>query len=533
MKRFAGLSGLLGGATLRQQLALAFGTLLALLLVLGITSIVKLGQVNAAASDLAEKWLPGVAHANAMRSALLEFREFEVKHTKAPDASYHAEYEDKMAAASARVGTEMEAYGKFVRGEAETALFDAFRKSWADYDKFAKRVVALGREGKQVDAQDISDGAASVAAMEAVAALDKLTAFNFEGGQAARVEATGVYTSSRALSIGLLAAGLLLGLGLATLITRSVLRQLGGEPHLAMAVATAVAEGDLSTPIPLRPGDRTSVMARLHDMQGRLAGVVASVREGSQGVATASAEIAQGNNDLSGRTEQQASALQQTAASMEQLGSTVRQNAESARRANELARDASAVAQRGGAAVGEVVGTMRGINDSSRRIADIIGVIDGIAFQTNILALNAAVEAARAGDHGRGFAVVASEVRNLAQRSASAAKEIKGLIGTSVERVELGTSLVDRAGATMKDVVDSIQRLSEMVAAISAASLEQSAGVAQVGDAVTAMDQATQQNAALVEQSAAAAESLRQQADALVEAVAVFRLSASGAPAHA
>jgi methyl-accepting chemotaxis protein len=245
-------------------------------------------------------------------------------------------------------------------------------------------------------------------------------------------------------------------------------------------------------------------------------------------VATASAQIAQGNQDLSSRTEEQASALQQTAATMEQLGTTVRSNADSAKQANQLALGASAVAAQGGDVVGKVVTTMQGINDSSRKIGDIIGVIDGIAFQTNILALNAAVEAARAGEQGRGFAVVASEVRSLAQRSAEAAKEIKALIGRSVEQVEQGTALVDQAGKTMGEIVGSIQRVSDIVAEITAASAEQSDGVQQVGDAVSQMDQATQQNAALVEESAAAAESLKGQAQQLVQAVAVFKLSHEG-----
>jgi methyl-accepting chemotaxis protein-1 (serine sensor receptor) len=260
-------------------------------------------------------------------------------------------------------------------------------------------------------------------------------------------------------------------------------------------------------------------------MQTSLSRVVSNVRNNAHSVASASAQIAQGNNDLSARTEQQASALEETSASMEELNSTVQANADNARQANQLAVSASTVAVQGGDVVAEVVTTMKGINDSSKKIADIIGVIDGIAFQTNILALNAAVEAARAGDQGRGFAVVASEVRSLAQRSAEAAKEIKGLIHASVERVEQGTMLVDKAGATMTEVVASIRRVTDIVGEISAASNEQSMGVSQVGEAITQMDQATQQNAALVEQSAAAADSLKKQAQQLVEAVAVFQLA--------
>jgi methyl-accepting chemotaxis protein len=317
------------------------------------------------------------------------------------------------------------------------------------------------------------------------------------------------------------------GLGLA--LTRSVLRQLGGEPVQAAGVAKAIAEGGLATAVRLKGGDTTSLMAQLSVMQRDLARVVGNVRHNAESVATASAQIAQGNQDLSSRTEQQASALQQTAATMEELGTTVRGNADSAKQANQLAQSASNVAAQGGQVVDKVVTTMQGINESSRKIGDIIGTIDGIAFQTNILALNAAVEAARAGEQGRGFAVVAAEVRSLAQRSAEAAKEIKSLIGRSVEQVEQGTSLVDEAGKTMSEIVSSIQRVSDIVAEISAASVEQSSGVSQVGEAVTQMDQATQQNAALVEESAAAAQSMQQQAEQLVRTVAVFKLAPNAA----
>ncbi len=294
----------------------------------------------------------------------------------------------------------------------------------------------------------------------------------------------------------------------------------------AVAVARAVANGDLSQQFDVHGKDETAqLLAALKVMQSSLAKLVSNVRQNSESVATASAQIAQGNQDLSSRTEEQASALEETAAAMEELSSTVKQNADNAKQANQLALSASAVAIKGGEVVGQVVTTMKGINDSSKKIADIISVIDGIAFQTNILALNAAVEAARAGEQGRGFAVVASEVRSLAGRSADAAKEIKGLITASVERVELGTALVDQAGHTMTEVVSSIKRVTDIMGEISAASAEQSAGVAQVGEAITQMDQATQQNAALVEESAAAAESLKGQAQQLVGAVAVFKLN--------
>ena len=296
-------------------------------------------------------------------------------------------------------------------------------------------------------------------------------------------------------------------------------------------VAERVRDGDLTHSVIDRSNDEfTPLLATLAEMQTSLVRIVGNVRRNSEAVAAASAEIAQGNNELSSRTEEQASALEETAASMEELSSTVKQNADNARQANQLALSASSVAVKGGEVVSQVVDTMKGINESSKKIADIISVIDGIAFQTNILALNAAVEAARAGEQGRGFAVVASEVRSLAGRSADAAKEIKGLITASVERVEQGTALVDQAGTTMTEVVSSIRRVTDIMGEISAASSEQSSGVTQVGEAVSQMDRATQQNAALVEESAAAAESLKVQAQQLVQAVAVFRLDE--APQH-
>ncbi len=333
----------------------------------------------------------------------------------------------------------------------------------------------------------------------------------------------------RTASIASILLGLLFAVWFGWTLVRGITRPL----QRAVDISDAVAHGDLTQAIATDGTDEISALMRaLSEMQASLSKVVTTVRQGSEGVATASAEIASGNHDLSSRTESQASALEQTAASMEQLSSTVKQNADNARQANQLAMSASTVAIQGGEVVGQVVQTMKGINDASRKISDIISVIDGIAFQTNILALNAAVEAARAGEQGRGFAVVASEVRSLAGRSAEAAKEIKTLISASVERVAQGTVLVDQAGSTMQEVVSSIRRVTDIMGEISAASQEQSLGVAQVGEAVTSLDQTTQQNAALVEEMAAAASSLNSQAGELVQAVAVFKL-AGGQGSHA
>lgn len=335
------------------------------------------------------------------------------------------------------------------------------------------------------------------------------------------------YLQIRSMLIAASAASIVLSVLVGWLVTRSITRQLGGEPGAAAEVARHVAAGNLTTPINLRAGDTDSLMAQLKTMQQELVVVVSGVRSGSESLSLASAEIAQGNQDLSSRTESQASALQQTAASMEQLSSTVQQNADSARQANQLAMNASMVATKGGDVVAQVVNTMKGINESSRRISDIISVIDGIAFQTNILALNAAVEAARAGEQGRGFAVVATEVRSLAGRSAEAAKQIKSLISASVEQVEAGSTLVDEAGNTMGEVVSAVKRVTDLMGEISAASAEQSAGVTQIGEAVTQMDQVTQQNAALVEEMAAAASALKSQAHELVQSVAAFNTGAT------
>jgi methyl-accepting chemotaxis protein len=308
-------------------------------------------------------------------------------------------------------------------------------------------------------------------------------------------------------------------------ITRSVLNQIGGEPSIAHAAMAQVAAGNLGVSLAAAP--QGSLLQGLSDMLASLRSTVSQVRQSADGIATASSEIATGNQDLSARTEQTAANLQEAAASMEQLTGNVKHNADSARQANQLASSAAAVASRGGEVVAQVVSTMDEINASSKKIADIIGVIDGIAFQTNILALNAAVEAARAGEQGRGFAVVAAEVRSLAGRSAEAAREIKGLIGASVERVETGSRLVADAGETMKEIVGSVRRVTDIIGEITAASTEQSDGIGQLNTAVVNLDQMTQQNAALVEESAAAAESLKEQAGRLAEVVAIFRLDAA------
>jgi methyl-accepting chemotaxis protein len=538
LSRASALANVFGALRTRTQIVLAFTAVVMLTVAVGAVGLIGLNRVAHQANGLSDKWLPGVAELALAKAAALESRDYEVRHSRSADKSYRAEYEDKIDEAGKSFATAMSSYAKRVASDGERKLTQSVDQTWAAYRASQQRVVELGRNGKQADAADISDGASSTAADDVVGAIDKLWKYNFEGAAASKAQAASAYTLALQVVAGLLIAAVVLGAAVAALFSRSLLGRLGGEPAQAAEVAQAVATGDLSTPIPLRTGDTTSLMAHLRAMQTSLADAVHAVRSGSEKVASASTQIAQGNQHLSQRTEQQAGALQNTAGTMEQLGATVRNNADNAQQANQLARGASQVAVKGGEVVGQVVQTMRGIHDASRKIGDIITVIDGIAFQTNILALNAAVEAARAGEQGRGFAVVAGEVRSLAQRSAEAAKEIKGLINTSVQRVEQGTVQVDEAGATMDEVVKAIQRVSDIVGEISTASAEQNSGVAQVGQAIQAMDQSTQQNAALVVESAAAADSLSREATVLLQSVAVFKLgghytAAASAPAAA
>jgi methyl-accepting chemotaxis protein len=354
-----------------------------------------------------------------------------------------------------------------------------------------------------------------------LAAIEAFAEIQAQGMEEFAAEAARIAHSANVLMLSMSAAATLLAIGVAVLLTRSITRPI----REAVKVAETVAAGDLTMRIEVTRTDETGqLLQALKRMNESLVDVVSGVRQGTGTIATASNQIASGNQDLSSRTEEQASSLEQTAAAMEQLTSTVKQNADNSRQANQLAASASEVALQGGAVVGQVVATMGSIHASSKKIVDIIGVIDGIAFQTNILALNAAVEAARAGEQGRGFAVVASEVRSLAQRSAAAAKDIKTLIDDSVQKVDAGSAQVAEAGKTMDQIVASVRRVTDIMGEISAASTEQTTGIEQINHAVTQMDQVTQQNAALVEEAAAAAASLRTQADALVEAVGVFQI---------
>ncbi len=356
-------------------------------------------------------------------------------------------------------------------------------------------------------------------------ALDQLAALEEKQNAQSKADAESEFVNARNFMIGMLVAAVAMGIAAAWVISRSLRKQLGGEPAYTAQIAASIAHGDLAVAIETEESDRGSLLVEMKEMRNSLVGIVQQVRRGTETIGTASREIAAGNIDLSSRTELQASSLEKTASAMEELTSTVKQNADNARQANALAATASDVARKGGEVVSQVVGTMGDINSSASKISYIIGVIDGIAFQTNILALNAAVEAARAGEQGRGFAVVASEVRNLAQRSAAAAKEIKTLIGDSVEKVERGSKLVGQAGVTMDEVVTSVKRVTDIMSEIANASAEQSAGIEQVNLSIIEMDSMTQQNAALVEEAAAAAQSLQDQAGELARVVSIFKLS--------
>ena len=417
------------------------------------------------------------------------------------------------------------AYTAIKLSDEEQKLAKTFSEDRKKFEEGLQPALAALRANDVIEGQNIFVNKIPPLYAPVKKGIDALSQLQVVGAKTEFTNASSRYASIKFISIVSILGGVLFAALFGALTVRTITGQLGAEPGEAASLAQSVGAGDLSTAVILKPGDSASLMAQLKHMQDSLTQVVTNVRNGSEGVATASSEIAQGNQDLSERTEQQASALEKTASSMAELSSTVKQNADSARQANQLAMSASTVAIKGGEVVGQVVETMKGINESSRKISDIISVIDGIAFQTNILALNAAVEAARAGEQGRGFAVVASEVRSLAGRSAEAAKEIKSLINASVERVEHGSTLVDQAGVTMTEVVSSIRRVTDIMGEISAASSEQSHGVSQVGEAVAQMDQATQQNAALVEQMAAAASGLKSQAHDLVSTVAVFKLS--------
>ncbi|WP_088166815.1 methyl-accepting chemotaxis protein [Delftia sp. K82] len=447
------------------------------------------------------------------------------------DPAQMAEESRRLDEVVARNGLVMKELDQRLQTEQARRLFADIRQARQPFVETMRQAGDLGLANQGDAARDLIMGrlrslqTTYFDAVEALVDYQKAQTQATVDGSLRRVAEDGVAM----LVLTLLAAAL--GGLVAWMITRTVKQQLGGEPSYAAGVARQIAQGDLSVRVQLAPGDTSSLLRAMEDMRAGLARVVADVRQSSESIATGASQIASGNADLSQRTEEQASNLEQTAASMEEMNATVKLNADTVRTATQLAASSSQAATGGGKIVDRVVATMEQITASSRKIEDIIGVIDSIAFQTNILALNAAVEAARAGEQGRGFAVVASEVRSLAQRSAGAAKEIKALIGESVSKVDEGSGLVSETGSAMKDIVQQAQRVADLIGEIGAATAEQADGVAQVGDAVVQLDQVTQQNAALVEESAAAAASLNAQAARLVDLVSLFKLDGLSSPA--
>jgi methyl-accepting chemotaxis protein len=513
------------------KLLFGFGLVLALTATLGVISLVQLDRVNETSTELELNWLPSTRAAGDINTATSDFRAAELQHVLSVDATEMTRYEKDMTDIGNGLDTAIAVYAKLISSPEEQRIFDSFKGSWADYMAEHNKVVALSRANQNEEAKNLVRGKAQQEFNEASADLVKLADINQAGGVAASKRGDDLYAGARWIIAALVLGALAIGVAFAMFIARNLVRQLGGEPGYAAKVASRIAGGDLSTQVNVGAKDQDSMMFALKQMRDSLAKIVGEVRSGTDTIATASSQIASGNLDLSSRTEEQASALEETASSMEELTSTVKQSADNARQANSLAMSASDVASKGGAVVAQVVDTMGAINASSKKISDIIGVIDGIAFQTNILALNAAVEAARAGEQGRGFAVVASEVRNLAQRSAAAAKEIKILIGDSVEKVDAGGKLVNQAGATMNDIVDSVRRVTDIMGEIMSAAQEQTTGIEQINEAISQMDEVTQQNAALVEEAAAASQSMQEQAASLAQVVSVFRLDTRPAAA--
>ena len=516
---------------IRTLLLAGFGTILTVMLLLVSVGIAQMNKADALTKKLSnesfrrasmlQEW-QAIIDTNGARTLAA------IKLADENDAKF---FLDAISAASRRSDVlHKDIKDGIADDPAAIALFEAVNTERNAYREARKAALAIKATGDTEALRTVIDTRMVPRVQSYNKAVTAMVTYQQEAVAADAVRVEAEFAFSQRLQIGLVLAAILAGIGFAWWIGRRISTPL----VTAVEVAQTVARGDLTSRIEADSSNETGALMRaLKDMNGNLVDIVSQVRTGTGAIAEAADQISAGNLELSARTEQQAGSLEETASSMEELTSTVRQNAENAREANELARSASQVAGRGGETVGRVVQTMEAISGSSKKIVDIIGVIDGIAFQTNILALNAAVEAARAGEQGRGFAVVASEVRNLAQRSAGAAKEIKELIGDSVDKVEEGSRLVSDAGATMREIVDSIGRVSAIMSQIAMASREQSAGIEQVNGAIAQMDQVTQQNAALVEEAAAASQAMREQAQALAQIVSTFRFEDGAARAAA
>ncbi|AQG97447.1 chemotaxis protein [Burkholderia sp. KK1] len=508
--------------SVRSKLLLSFAVVILFTACVGATGVVSLAKMNGLIEEIGERHMDGLYWVEEINKHKLNTDLAAANLTFADDAGKE-KLKAGMAASLDSMHSAFERVRPTLRSAEGIARYDAASKSVAAWEDIV--LMQMGKKPMPIDVDQMGLVARAIAASETARdALERLAEFKRTRATEARNHAASEYETMRVVMLAFVFAAMVAGALLAVLIGRRLSAQLGGEPAYAADIADRISRGDLATRVATRPGDDSSMLASLGNMSVKLADIVGGIRHSSDSILHASREIAQGNTDLSQRTEEQAASLEETASSMEQLTQTVRQNASHADEASGLARGASDVSARGSELVGEVVENMRELASGSKRMTDIIAVIEGIAFQTNILALNAAVEAARAGEEGRGFAVVAGEVRSLAQRSATSAKEIKELIEASTARVDSGAALAERAGSTMADVTQAVQRVTDIMTQISSASHEQSAGIEQVNRAVAQMDQVTQQNAALVEEAAAAAGAMADQAEQLKRAVAVFEL---------
>ncbi|HEY4351218.1 MAG TPA: methyl-accepting chemotaxis protein [Paraburkholderia sp.] len=517
------------GLSVKATLRLAFAVLLIGTLAIGVVALTQISRLNGSTQSIYEQGYVANRAAEEARGEMLRASRAQKMLLTATTAKEREELGTDIDKGLVALNAGLNTLGQYARtpeAVGQQKKFAAAISAWSTHLRdFVKLVQAqpldLSQMNWQVGMQDV---ALLVETGKLEKLVDSLVAQQGTAAKATIDASTFIFRSSFVMIAAATLALIVLAFVISEWVVRRLARQLGGEPVYAKEIASRIAAGDLSNAIALKKRDTSSMLSALSDMQSGLSTTVADIAASAEAIASASSEISTGNLDLSQRTEQQAMALERTASSMEQLTSTVRQNADNAKQARTLADNASSIAEQGGDVVGRVVATMNQINDSAKNIGDIIGVIEGIAFQTNILALNAAVEAARAGEEGRGFSVVAGEVRNLAQRSASAAKEIKGLIGASVERASNGSQLAQDAGQTMDEVVKAVKRVTDIMGEISAASAEQSSGIEEINLAVSQMDAGTQQNAALVEQATAAAKSLDDQARALKEMVGKFRL---------